>query len=201
MRMRDLLVRSAAVRRVAASLGACVVLGAGLPACGGGERQDAKEPSGTFPVEIVRASFPREQTLASASELRIAVRNSGERAIPNLAVSIDSFDRRDEQPGLADPSRPVWVVDRGPAGGDTAYVGTWTGGRLAPGATRELVWRVTPVQPGTYTLKWTVAAGLHGKAEARVRGGRRPQGSFTVRVSGAPAQSAVGPDGEVVPAQ
>jgi hypothetical protein len=178
----------------------CAVVAAlAVSGCGGGQRQDADEPSGTFPVAIVRASFPAKQHLAKSERFVIAVRNTGSEAVPNLAVTVDSFASRSEQAGLADPSRAVWVIDDGPRGGDTAYTNTWALGRLEPGQTRRFVWRVTAVQPGTHTVKWQVAAGLNGKAKATLAGNRAPAGSFTVDVSDKPAQAKVDPDtGKVV---
>jgi len=161
--------------------------------CGGGERQDAAEPSGTFQVSVVRASFPAKQHLAKPERFVIAVRNTGSRAVPDLAVTVDSFASRSQQPGLADPGRAVWIIDDGPRGGDTAYTNTWALGRLAPGQTRRFVWRVTAVQAGTHTVKWQVAAGLSGKAKAVLAGNRAPSGSITVDVSSRPAQSRVDP--------
>ncbi len=174
-------------------------LALGIAGCGGGQRQDADEPSGTFPVAIVRASFPTKQHLAKSERFVIAVRNTGSQAVPNLAVTVDSFASRSEQAGLADPSRAVWVIDDGPRGGDTAYTNTWALGRLEPGQTRRFVWRVTAVAPGTHTVKWQVAAGLNGKAKATLSDNRAPEGSFTVDVSEKPAQAKVDPDtGKVV---
>jgi hypothetical protein len=119
--------------------------------------------------------------------------------VPDIAVTVDSFAAKSEQPELADPSRAVWIVDKSPAGGDSAYVNTWTLGRLRPGQTRRFVWQVTAVKPGTHTIKWRVAAGLNGKALARTGGDRTPQGQFTVDVSDTPSQSRVDPaTGEVV---
>jgi hypothetical protein len=162
--------------------------------CGGGERQDKNEPSGTFDVRVVTASFPSLQHIADQSRMRIAVRNTGQQAVPNVAVTVHGFTRRDTQPGLADPSKPIWIVDRGPKGGDTAYVGTWALGRLAAGQTRTFEWRVTPIQPGNYKVSYEVAAGLNGKAKARGQGGNAPAGRFTVRVSGKPPQARVNPE-------
>jgi hypothetical protein len=176
-------------------------VGAALVAagCGGGARQDADEPSGTFQVAVVRASFPTKQHLAKSERFVIAVRNTGPRAVPDLAVTLDSFAARSDQPGLADPDRAVWVIDDGPRGGDTAYTSTWALGRLAPGETRRFVWRVTAVQAGTHTVKWQVAAGLSGKAKAVLAGNRAPSGSITVDVSDRPARARVDPDtGNVV---
>ena len=133
--------------------------------------------------------------------MRISVRNTGKRAIPNPAVTIDSFSKNSDEPGLADASRPLWIVQTPPKGGDTAYDSTWALGRpLAPGRTRTFEWKVTPVVPGTRTVHWIVAAGLNDKAHARTASGERPQGSFTVKVSGTPAQATVDPQtGAVVP--
>jgi hypothetical protein len=167
--------------------------------CGGGERQDANEPSGSFRVDVVRASFPTKQRLAKPERFVIAVRNSGTKDVPNLAVTVSSFASRSEQAGLADPERAVWIIDDGPRGGDTAYTNTWALGRLAPGQTRRFVWRVTAVQPGTHTVKWQVAAGLNGKAKATLADNRAPEGSFTVDVSSKPSQTHVDPQtGKVV---
>jgi hypothetical protein len=175
-------------------------MGAALVAAGcGGERQDAAEPSGTFEVAVVRASFPAKQHLAKAERFVIAVRNTGTRAVPDLAVTVDSFASRSQQPGVADASRAVWIIDDGPPGGDTAYTNTWALGRLAPGQTRRFVWRVTAVQAGTHTVKWQLAAGLNGKAKAVLAGNRAPSGSITVDVSDRPAQARVDPQtGKVV---
>ena len=167
--------------------------------CGGATRQDAAEPTGTFKVDVVNASFPTKQHLAKSERFVISVRNTGHEAVPNVAVTVDSFATRSQQAGLADPSRAVWIVDTSPPGGDTAYTNTWALGRLAPGQTRRFVWRVTAVQAGTHTVKWAVAAGLNGKAKATLSGNRAPAGSVTVDVSDKPAQARVDPDtGKVV---
>src|SRR4051794_26220015 len=178
--------------RRATALGALCALG--VTGCGGGERQDKNEPSGDFDVRVVPASFPTSQHIADQSRMRISVRNTGQEALPNVAVTVHGFTRRDTQPGLADPSKPVWIVDRGPKGGDTAYVGTWALGRLPAGQTRVFEWRVTPIQPGLYKVSYEIAAGLNGKAKARGASGGPPGGRFTVRVSGKPPQARVNPE-------
>ena len=179
---------------IAAGLAALAVAG-----CGGGERQDAAEPSGTFEVDVVRATFPAKQHLAQPERFVIAVRNSGQKTVPNVAVTVSSFAERSEQAGLADPERAVWIIDDSPRGGQTAYTNTWALGRLAPGQTRRFVWRVTAVQSGTHTVKWQVAAGLNGKAKATLSGNRAPAGSVTVDVSDKPGQARVDPKtGKVV---
>jgi hypothetical protein len=144
-----------AARRVAGSFAPVMskrvvcffVLATFAAGCGGGgsQRQDADEPRGSWTVRVVDAEFPSTQRLAKQETMRITVRNDDERAVPNLAVTVEGFSRRSEQAGLADPTRPVWILDDGPRGGTTAYTNTWALGRVAPGATKTFEWRATPV--------------------------------------------------------
>jgi len=167
--------------------------------CGGGEPQDKNEPSGTFSMDVVKAAFPSSQSLAQQEAMTIAVKNTDSREIPNLAVTIDSFTTRSQEPGLADPNRPVWIVDEGPTGGTTAYTNTWALGKVPAGATRTFVWKVTAIQAGTHTVKYRLAAGLNGKAKSKVNGRSDFQGNFTVAISRKPAQASVDPDtGQVI---
>jgi hypothetical protein len=191
-------------RIAGAALVASVALG--LAACGGGARQDAKEPSGTYTVDVVKASFPQSQHIAGQSQLQIVVRNPGAKTIPNVAVTVEgadgaapakAFAEADSQPGLADPSRPVWILDVGPHGGDTAYVNTWALGRLGPNQEKTFTWFVTPIVSGTHTIRYKVAAGLNGKAKAVLAGGQPPTGSFTTSISGKPAGVKVDRNGNV----
>jgi hypothetical protein len=62
-----------------------------------------------------------------------------------------------------------------------------------------MVWNVTPVQPGTYTVHYRVAAGLQGKAKAVTADGSVPEGEFVVRISSTPPQTRVDDSGKVVP--
>ena len=181
---------------------------------GGGTRQDADEPSGKFPVKIVNSSFPTRQHLAQTSLLRIGVENSGQKVVPALAITISldknaiqPFSIYDKQPGLADPDRPVWVLENdypklvgetNPAGAQTANDKTFDFGPLKPGKTVDAVWKVTPVQPGVYTLDYQVDAGLEGKAKAVTSDGGPPTGSFVVKISDQPPNTVVNDNGQVV---
>jgi hypothetical protein len=186
--------------RIVSGCAVAALLGAGtLAGCGGGQRQDAHEPSGNFQVDVVKASFPLRQHLAKQEHFVVAVRNTGAQAVPDLALTIDSFSHVSQEAALADPRRPTWIVDRGPIGGDTAYTNTWALGRLAPGQTRTFDFKVTPVLSGTHKVTWRVAAGLNGKARAVTAGHGVPMGTFTVAVSGRPARAVVDPaTGQVI---
>ena len=175
--------------------------------CGGGPRQDADEPSGTFKVEIVRASFPQRQHIAEPVVLRLRVRNADRRSLANVAVTVltrggpgtasAAFGQR-SAPGttqLADSLRPIWVLDRGPLGGETADAGVWDAGPLSPGQEKTLTWRLVAAKAGTYSIRYRVFPGLTGKARA-ARG--HTTGVFRVRIVDRPVAAHVGANGQVI---
>src|SRR4029079_1445773 len=101
------------------------------------------------------------------------VRNADSRALP-VAVTIEtasphrgvaaaSFGQGSLDPSLADSTRPVWVLDRGPRGADTAATNTWFAGTLRPGESRLMTWRLVAARAGTYTVSYRVSPGLTGK--------------------------------------
>ena len=186
-----------------------------LAGCGGGTRQDAHEPDATFPVAVLHASFTKVQSVGGTGRLVLTIRNTGTQTIPNLAVTVEGLNYRSTQPGLADPERPLFVIDHGPGpvsqvpvqgtgalseGGDiTVYTNTWASGPLASGRTSTFVWVVTPVLAGRHQVTWTVAAGLNGKAKARLSDGSVPTGHFVVYTVATPAPTHVDPTtGQVV---
>src|SRR5919201_4735503 len=219
---------------------AAALLTMGVASCGG-QRQDASEPEGNFPVQIVSANFPSKQKLAQNTNLTLSVANTGDKEIPDLAITIfttsnastsesssstgttstgtstgsqelptaqGSFSVRSEQQDLAIPFRPVWILEEGfpklagqtaSAGAEAAQTDTFSFGSLAPSQSRDMVWNVTPVQAGTFTVHYRVAAGLQGKAKAGTAHGSVPEGEFVVRISSAPPQTRVNNAGQVVP--
>ena len=210
-------------RARAVGLAVAAALLSGLSACGDdAPRQDADEPEAEFPVEVVSAKFPAEQRLAEATELALEVENPGSEAIPNLAVTVQTgtgeaagpFSVRSEQPGLSSPSRPAWILENGfpkavrpgeqdvdalPGGGSGAgRTRTFAFGALEPGERTELVWRVTPVEAGEYTVAYEVAAGLGGKATAVSEGGGPVDGEFEVTISDEVPRIEVDGSGNVV---
>jgi hypothetical protein len=193
-----------------------------LAACGGGGRQDANEPSGTFPVQVLSATFPTFQRLAQHTQLSLTLKNSGQKTIPNIAVTIlnpadgtaaQAFSRlitASPQQGLASRSRPIWIVDSppgpceyscrlgGPGSAVTAYSNTWALGKLAPGQTVKFAWGLTAVASGHFRLEYQVAAGLNGKAKAVNAQGAQPTGTFSVNITQQPQSAYVNNAGQVV---
>jgi hypothetical protein len=177
-----------------------------LAACGG-KSQDAEEPNGEFPVEVVAATFPQAQHLAQSAVLAMRVRNSGTKQIPNLAVtittdaktrgdSVTAFGQNVADTTLADRSRPVWIVDQDATRGQTAYTNTWAFGPVPAGASKLVRWRVTAVRAGDYTLRYRVSPGLNGKA--RSAAGSKTSGSFKVSIDATPQPAHVDANGNVV---
>jgi hypothetical protein len=199
--------------------------------CGSEERQDATEPSGDYQVEVAKAKFPNRQRLAETSDLQLEIKNTGDQTLPNLAVTIytgdikagvtatgsgqGSFNVPLNQPDLADPNRPVWILehkypklltpgvtvkrlDRAPtAGAAAAQTDTFQFGPVRSGDSKDIIWRVTPVRAGTYTVHYEVAAGLQGKAKAVTADGGPVKGEFVVSISSKPPQTCVNDAGQV----
>jgi hypothetical protein len=195
--------------------------------CGGGARQDANEPTGRYQVAVTTARFPSTQRLAQHTHLVIAIRNASNKTIPDVAVTVcnvscsapaqpgsgtgpAAFSENIDMTGLANPSRPVWIVDRppgpcqyscrsgGPGAAVTAYSNTWALGQLRPGATATFDWGVTAIKPGRHVIEYSVAAGLNGKAKAVLSGGGSPSGTFRVTVLSKPQRSYVSNSGQIV---
>ena len=183
---------------------ALILLAVVAVGCGGGARQDADEPSGEFKVEVVDASFPQRQHIADDVQLKITVRNADEETLRNVAVTVETkprgkdaavaFGLNERGAGLSDASRPVWVLDEGPKGGDVVNVNTWSAGELNAGESRELTWNVVPARAGTYEVSYRVSPGLTGRGTA-ARGDT--SGSFNVTIDDEPVPARVGDDGKV----
>ena len=188
-----------------AAAAAAVALAAG--GCGGAPRQDENEREANYRLEVSSASFPAQQSIAQSSTLSIGVRNADSKTVPNVAVTVEtaaakpggaavSFGQRTEDNRQSDSSRPVWILDTGPTGGDTAATNTWALGRLKSGQTRTFKWSLTAVQPGSYTINYRISPGLDGRA--RLTGGGRTKGSFKVRIADEPVPARVDDNGNVV---
>ncbi|HXC45765.1 MAG TPA: hypothetical protein VNU24_04105 [Solirubrobacteraceae bacterium] len=185
------------------SFAMCGALLAVLVSGCGSSTRNAREVARIYPVEVLAARFPAKQAIASDTRFTLVVRNAGSRTLPNVAVTLDSFYYTSDYPKLSVRKRPVWIVNTGPGahatnppvktaeidppgGGETAFVNTWALGALAPHASRAFVWLVTPVKAGTHTVHYSVAAGLDGKAQARLAGGGLATGSLTASIAPKP---------------
>jgi hypothetical protein len=203
---------------------AALALASSVSACGGGERQDVTEPSGSFPVQVTKAKFPHHQRLAETSDLELAIKNVGDQTIPDLAVTIYTGDTKADRPfnvplnesNLSNPNRPVWIlenrypkllgagvtvknVDHAPsAGAAAAQTDTFQFGAVPPGERKDVDWRVTAVRAGTYTVHYEVAAGLEGKAKAVTADGSPVKGEFVVTITSKPPQTCVNDAGQIV---
>ena len=198
-----------------------------LAGCGGSEpRQDENEEEADYPVEVTVAEFAPKQRLAETTDLELAFRNSGNETIPDLAVTIytgdvkadGAFNVRSAQEGLADPNRPVWILENDfpkilepgaspkdlaeapTAGAETSSTNTYTFGELEAGDEVHTVFRVTPVVAGTFTVHYEVAGGLDGNARAVTDTGEPVEGEFVATITDRPRATKVDEQGNVVPA-
>ncbi len=218
---------------------AAVIVVAG---CGSGSPQNAKAPSGRFPVQVT-ASFPASQRLAEHTHMVVRVTNTGTKAIPDVAVTICNVTckypslpgegtsvaafatcvgapghqclQAAQSMGVANRSRPVWVIEQTPgacsgasgyscqnggAGADAAtQSNTWQrGSPLKPGGTAVFDWKLAAVNPGTYTVAWEVSGDLYGNAKAVLSDGSIPRGTIPVTIARAPSQTYVNDAGQIV---
>ena len=161
----------------------------------------------------MRATFPEQQKLAKSSDMVVTLRNAGRETIPNIALTVNGFDVRKDDPELADPTRPVFALngvqveiagfpeakDASPIGCDSAYVNTWACGPLKPNEQKTFRWKVTAVKAGDFDINWRVAAGLDGKAKAVAPGGGpTPRGRFSGSISDEAPDVRVADDGKTV---
>ena len=193
------------------------LLALSFAACGGSS-SDANEGEGSYDVKVTDAGFPTKQHLGQTYLLNLGVRNTGKKPIPALTVNVAikgkegegsplPFGIRDPQPELAQPDRPVWVLaahypkfvgSTANGGAETSNPKTFDFGPLKKGATADTVWKLSAVKAGTYTLVYSVEAGLTDATKAKTGGGAAPGGSFTVKINAAARNTEVNDSGEVV---
>jgi hypothetical protein len=197
---------------------AALAAAAVLAACGGGSSDASTEASGNFDVKVTEAEFPALQRLGQTSLLRLGIRNTGDRTVPGLTVSFSIKGRRgedsslpfgvsDPSPEIAQPDRPVWVLSATyprfagsskPGGATTSNAKTFAFGPLKPGERTKVVWKLSAVRAGRYTVLYNVAAGIGGEAKAETEGGVSPGGTFTALITDRLPQTEVKDNGEIV---
>ena len=176
-----------------------------LAGCGS-ERQDESEPRGEFTLEVLEATFPERQSLAQPARMAIEVRNTDDRELPDVSVTVRTETEGDEAPGafaqvradprLADAEQPVWIVDEAPVGSAGSSATTWSLGPMFPGQTQRFEWRLTAVRAGSYRVSYRVSPGRYGRAVPA--NGQNTTGSFDVEISREPVPARVNDAGEVV---
>ena len=216
--------------------GSALLCGVALIAssCGGGPpRQDENEPTGEFELEVVREHFDEEQSLAEDSRMLVEVRNVGDRTVEDLNVTVRGFDYNltdATDPGtpdsdVADPARPVFVVDKSPneflrtteerenpslvdqevnppaggdnpGGGDTAYVDNYRLDDLPPGETATFRWDLSAVEARPFLIRYQVNAGYDGAAKAVTPDGEPVRGVFRGVIEGESPDARVAEEGE-----
>lgn len=205
-------------------------------ACGGGPpAQDENEPEGKFEVDVVKSSFPKDQQLAKRSRMVIEVRNVDDRTIEDINMTVNGFDYKltdptdpgEPNPDVADPERPVFVVEKSPneflrtsaerddpslvdqevnppaggdnpQGGDTSFVNNYRLGDLPPGGTATFRWDVSAVEARPYLIRYEVNAGYDGKAKAVTPDGEPATGTFRGVIEGEAPDARVDEDGRTI---
>jgi hypothetical protein len=186
--------------------------------CGGGDSSGTEEAAGAFRVSIVTDEFPAKQRLGETTLMRLGIRNDGDERLPALVVGVTvggeqglasslPFGIRSEEPGLAQPDRPVWVLSHHypklagsdePGGAEGSDGKSYNFGPLEPGETTEAVWKLTATRTGRFNILYKVDAGLSAAAKAETRAGSQPRGSFAATISDEPPDTIVTDSGEVV---
>lgn len=202
-------------------MGSAVLAMAVLLAACGGASSDSNQKPGNYEVKVTGASFPPKQFVGQTSLLKIDARNTGEKAVPDLTVTVNiegkygeaariPFAVHDPQPGLANGDRPVWVLSatyprlegsKAPGGAETSAPKTYAFGEVKPGQTVEAVWKLSAVRPGKYTVAYEIDAGLGLETKAVTAGGSPPGGTFVTQISTALPETEVNGAGEIVEIQ
>jgi hypothetical protein len=187
-----------------------------LAACG--ESSSDKEPGGDFQVGVTAAAFPSLQRLGQTTLLKLSFKNEGEEAVPNLVVYFTlagkqgataslPFGVHEQQVGLANPTRPVWVLaehfpklvgSSAKGGATTSDPKTFAFGPLKPGQSTSAVWKLSAVRQGHYTLRYRVGAGLSGEAKAKTASGVAAGGTFVAEITAQNPNTEVTESGEIV---
>lgn len=176
------------------------VLGAAVALAGCGSVSSApEEPTAKamqLSVEPMRFSSTK-QLPGDRTTLSLRVTNTGANPVDNLIVTLSGtrpdqlpvrgIDNANEIPqGTTDlPNtikRKAWFIDDGPNRNPLAGGEQWTGGRLEPGQSTVLRWKLAAITPGRYTLKYIVAGGLTDKA-VKATSGTGLTGSVTATIA------------------
>lgn len=146
---------------------------------------------------------PKAQVSGDATNFSITITNAGDTVAPNVIVNLQGLrnqaliqsEEEDEgtqaeenlntdENGInpAEDSKTVnraaWIVDEAPNGGAIANSDNYTAGKLEPGRSVTIRWRLGAVRPGTFTLAWRISGGL-ADSQAKATSGTGLTGKIT----------------------
>jgi len=198
--------------------GGCAALlasGCGSSSGSGAKQTDEAGPH-TYKIEVLDVTFKPAQQVGQPATMRIEVLNADSRAIPNIAVTLDSFYYTEKYPRLAPGKQPVWIVEQGPGkppqapveskvitppgGGQTDYVNTWALGAMAPQHKQLFEWKVIPLKAGIQHVGLEISAAPGRQVNATLPNGGALRARFRSEIAAAPRTKHVNPStGQVVP--
>lgn len=177
------------------TLGSAALAAVTLGACGVAE---PKPEAAVKPVqlEVSPAKFSKTEQIAGDDVvLSLTVKNVGANPAPELLVQLKGNDEttladpadegrlrteRDDLPNAV--TRAAWFVDGSPNGTPLGNSNLYPGGRLEPGRTRTLRWRLNAQTEGEHELTYRVFAGLTDNA-AKATGGTGLTGSVSASIT------------------
>ena len=162
-----------------------------LAGCGGGSPPGRRRTERHLPRRGRQRELPRAAGGRAAERRWYSVRNTGTQTVPNVAVTSTPSTTRATIPELASNKRPIWVIERGPgaiADPPGRERGSQPARRRPDGLRQHLGARPARARAHAhvrlargagegrrYTVHYTVAAGLSGKARARARATAAPR--------------------------
>lgn len=148
------------------ALTVALVLAFAVSGCGGGDRQDADAPTGTWKVTVLDWDFPKLQALGTPQNFVLRVRNDDTRAIPDLVVTIEGLKTFVKQPGGASLVRPIWLTSEVNYANATPYnsplAQSFNLGPLEPNETSVYTVNLTPLRRGEHEVSYRLAPSLFG---------------------------------------
>jgi hypothetical protein len=210
--------RGARLRVVVAGLIAAMAVTL-LASCGD-EDSSGEEPDKppVYHVKLTESLIPVNWRVGETYRMFLGFRNAGKNTVPNLAVTVTilgkagrasslPFGIHDPTPGVAQPDRPVWVLEagypklqgsKGPGGASTSNPKTFAFGPLKPGQGKKMEWKLTAVRPGDYGIRYEGAGDIDGESKTYTYDKIPPGGEFGVTIKTALPNTEVTDSGEVV---
>ena len=156
------------------TLGTASILALGVAGCGSVASAPDEPAAKAVELKASQAKFSKQKQITGDDvTLSLTVTNTGENPVPEVVVLLEGLGEttitnptdegreRTEKDDLPDSTkRAAWFVDEAPGGGSYGESSLYPGGRLEPGRSRTLRWRMSASTPGSHTLKYQVFGGL-----------------------------------------